>query len=460
MRNKLLGIGSSVLGLVAVAACGDSTIAVDARVHDAVSPDAKPDAPPEFTPAEIAQYQMLGPLPAVPADPTNAYADNPAAATLGQMFFFEKSYSGPLVVGADGNNGGLGAVGATGKVACASCHGGAAGEDNRSNPNHTSLGIDRATRNALGLVNSSYYSWTNWAGRFDSQWSLATAVAENPKVMASNRLAIAHMIWNKYRAEYNAVFPVPLPIDLDPTSPNAGRFPAAGKPKANATDPDGPWELMAANDRVIINTILANYAKAIAAYERRLVSGNSSLDRFIAGDNAALSPEARRGLKIFLGKGNCVGCHSGPLLTDNKFHAIGVAQTGVGVPASDLGRFTDVVPLLASPFNSNGIYSDNQSTGKLTGVAQDPAQRGQFRTPGLRNVSKSGVYMHSGQLATLEAVVAFYVAGGTDVSAAGITKEIAPLTFGGTDSADLVAFLKSLDGAPVPPALLVDTSKP
>src|SRR5262245_37123741 len=96
---------------------------------------AKPDAPPvapdapmvaidapdpnALTPDEMAQVAQLSPLPAVPADPTNAYADNAKAAALGQMLFFDKSYSGALAVGDDGTNGGLGMMGDTGKVACA-----------------------------------------------------------------------------------------------------------------------------------------------------------------------------------------------------------------------------------------------------------------------------------------------------------------------------------------------------
>jgi len=99
----------------------------------------------------------------VPPDTTNAFAGNAAAARLGQMLFFDKSYAGPLAVGDDGNNGGLGAAGATGKVSCASCHavGSATLDDQRSTPNNVSLGTDFGSRNALGIINSSFYAWTN-----------------------------------------------------------------------------------------------------------------------------------------------------------------------------------------------------------------------------------------------------------------------------------------------------------
>ena len=144
-----------------------------------VAPITESDAPPpaidldQFTDAERAQIAGLSPLPALPPDPTNAYADHPGAARLGQMLFFDKSYSGALLVGDDGTNGGLGPVGAIGKVSCHTCHAvGSATLDDQRASNHISLGTNFGTRNALGMVNSSFYEWTNWGGRFDSQWSL------------------------------------------------------------------------------------------------------------------------------------------------------------------------------------------------------------------------------------------------------------------------------------------------
>src|SRR5688572_25116169 len=90
----------------------------------------------EFTAQEMEKIRKHGALGEVPADPTNRYADDPKAAELGQMFFFEKAYAGPLLVGNDGTNGGLGNVGETGKVSCASCHEGPWMIDLRSKPGH------------------------------------------------------------------------------------------------------------------------------------------------------------------------------------------------------------------------------------------------------------------------------------------------------------------------------------
>ena len=445
-----------IVSLPLIACGGSSTKSPDAAAPppvDSALPDADPNA---LTAAEMAQVAMLSPLPAVPADTTNAYANNAAAAALGQMLFFDKSYAGALAVGDDTDASALGMVGETGKVACASCHtaGSMQMDDQRTVPNNVSLGADYTPRNALGIVNSSYYTWTNWGGRFDSQWSLPLGVAENAKLINSTRLAIAHMLWNKYRTEYNAVFPVALDPSLDPTAVDASRFPATGKPGQAAFDG------MAAADQTIVNTIFANYGKAIAAYMRKITSGNSRFDQFAAGDRTALSSSEIRGLKLFLAKG-CVNCHSGPTFTDNKFHALVVAQTGAHVPASDLGRYTDVVPLLASAFNTAGAFSDDTNTGKLTGLAQDTTQKGQFRTKGLRNAALSGPFMHDGSLATLADVMDFYNLGGGDPGTTGIVKDtqIMALNLSAQDKLDLAAFLGSLTGDPIPAGLLADTSK-
>ncbi|MBL0220110.1 MAG: c-type cytochrome [Myxococcales bacterium] len=436
---------------VAVAGCGDDgKVAPDAAVH----PDAPAiDAPaPLLTAPELAAAHALSPLPAPPADLTNAYADSAKAAALGQMLFFDKSYAGPLAVGDDGTNGGLGAVGETGKVSCASCHavGSDGMDDRRSKPNNVSLGTDFGPRNALSVINSAFYTWTNWGGRFDSQWSLSLAVAENAKIMNSSRLAVAHLLYAKYRTEYDAAFPVALDVRLADTT----TFAATGKPGQPAFDG------LSTTDQAIINGIYVNYGKAIQAYMRTLISRDAAFDRFVAGDDGAISASAVHGFKLFLADG-CVSCHAGPDFTDNQFHALAVPQTGLHVPASDLGRYTDVAALLTSPFNTSGVYSNNTTTGKLTGLVQDNAQKGQFRTKSLRNVALSAPYMHAGQHATLDEVITFYDQGGGDPGASGIVKDsrLAPLGLSTQDRADLVAFLQTLSGAPVAAGALVDTSK-
>ncbi|HWO18857.1 MAG TPA: cytochrome c peroxidase [Kofleriaceae bacterium] len=460
-----------IAALSLLAACGSSELPAPGRVQasgDRVAQGPRPAPAPaagELSPEERAQLATLSPLPAVPPDPTNAYADDPKAARLGQMLFFDPAFSGPLVVGdeeagaeAAGGPPRLGKAGEAGKVSCRTCHDGP-GLDDRRAQSHVSRGTAFGTRNALPVVNSAFYQWTNWGGRFDSQWSLAVAVVEKADLMNGTRLGVAHRLFARYRAEYDAVFPVRLDPALDPKAPGAARFPPSGKPKRSPDAPDGPWEKMAAADREIVNVILANYGKAVAAYMRLLVSRDAPFDRFVAGDAGAISPAARRGVRTFLR--HCASCHAGPHLSDEAFHVVAIAQHGARVPETDHGRATDVPGLLASPWNSAGAYSDARGAGKLGGLAPSDAMRGQFRTKGLRGVALTAPYMHAGQLATLEDVVRFYNAGGGSVVDTGYAKDrrMVRLGLSPAEQADLVELMKTFTGAPVPAALLVDTSR-
>jgi cytochrome c peroxidase len=407
-----------------------------------------------FTVAEMSVVRTLSPLPdAPPPDPTNRYADDPEARLLGQRLFFDARYSGPLAVGDDGQNGAAGPSGETGRLSCASCHIGQSQDDRRSRPGNVSLGADYLARNAPTLINASYYPWTNWAGRFSAQWELPPAVAENAKNMNSDRLRIAHFMFDQHRAGYERVFgPLEPALGSDPA-----RFPASGKPKA-AGAADGAWEMMAADDRAVVERILVNYGKAIAAYLRQLRSADAPFDRYLAGAGDALDCGARRGLKLFVGKAGCASCHSGPTFSDGRFHALGIPQAGDHVPAVDNGRFADVPPLLASPLNSAGRFSDDPAAGaqRLQGLSAMPAEdtKGQFRTPSLRQVAVTAPYMHNGALATLEAVLDYYDHGGAEPAAANQDPLLRRLDLTAGDKADLIAFLQSLTGQPLPESLI------
>jgi cytochrome c peroxidase len=417
----------------------------------------------DFTPAEWKKLRTLGPLGLPPPDPTNRFADDDRAAALGQRIFFEASYSGPLTVGDDGENGSLGSVGDKGKVACASCHQPESWFiDHRSNPNATSLGAAWTPRNSPSLVNVAFYSWFGWGGKQDSLWMQGATSHESKDNTAGNRLQYVHIIFNKYRQDYNAIFPVPLDPALDALAADASRFPASSKPKSSPSDPDGPWERMAEADRVLVNTIISNLGKALQAYERRLISGNSPLDRYISGDSGALSPAAKRGLRLFIGKAACITCHAGIGFSDNSFYNTGVPQAlGQHVPESDNGRYDDLPKVLTGTFNGASRYSDAPAIGmeKLSAHALTEPLRGCFRTKSLRNAAVTGPYLHNGSLRTLAEVVHFYNLGGGQSGYAG-TKDarMVPLNLGSGDEADLVEFLKALTGEPVPAALTVDTS--
>jgi cytochrome c peroxidase len=154
--------------------------------------------------------------------------------------------------------------------------------------------------------------------------------------------------------------------------------------------------------------------KAIAAFERTIVSGSSPYDRYVAGDTKAMSEAAVRGMGIFNGKGRCSGCHSDPVFSDQSFHNLGV---GVTAAQPDIGR---------------------------EAVTKDPADRGRFKTPGLRNVQLTYPYMHDGKTPTLEAVVEFLDRGG--VPNQNLDPLVVPLKLTSEERKDLVAFLKALTG--------------
>jgi cytochrome c peroxidase len=194
--------------------------------------------------------------------------------------------------------------------------------------------------------------------------------------------------------------------------------------------------------------------QALASYQRTLVSGDSPFDRwYYGGAGTALGQAAQRGFRLFTGKAGCAACHSiGPehaLFTDNGFHntGIGFRESMVGEPPSRKvaiapGVVVDVPTAVISVVSEQapddlGLYE----------VTQDPDDRWKYRTPTLRNVALTAPYMHNGSLPTLDAVVAFYDAGGVPNEV--LDPLVRPLGLSAAERADLVAFLRSLTGANV-----------
>ncbi len=161
-------------------------------------------------------------------------------------------------------------------------------------------------------------------------------------------------------------------------------------------------------------------ARALSSYVRTLRSGESPYDLASEGDSTAMSPEARRGLALFTGRGRCTTCHIPPNFTDELFHNTGVAARAAahaGTATEDAGR------------------------GAVTRAADDT---GAFKTPTLRDVASSAPYMHDGSLATLEEVVVFYSRGGEPNPH--LSADIRPLLLTPGERSDLVLFLRSLTG--------------
>ena len=381
-----------------------------------------------FTDREWSVIQRLSPLPETPPpNPTNRVADNPEAAQLGHKFFFDTRFS------------------KDGTVACATCH----------SPFHgfadveaTSLGAGRGTRNAPTLLNAAYNEWQFWDGRTDTLWSQALVALEGEVEQAGTRLQYAHLVRQHYAADYQTVFGE-LP-DLEDTT----RFPADGKPG------DLAFDSMSEPDQHAVNTVFANIGKAIEAYERLLISRNAPFDRFVAGDTEAISSEAKRGLKTFIGKGVCILCHDTPTFTDNAFHNLGVPQ---GTLPKDAGRYAGISLLLSDPFNGGGVYSDDTAvaTRILNFLEPIPRHQGEFKTPTLRNVTLTAPYFHTGEFPTLESVIEFNNVGGTGGSFVGQRERtLEPLGLSEQEKTDLVEFLETLTGESPPADLLTKPNLP
>lgn len=420
-----------------------------------------------FTPAELAKIHTHSPLPPPPADTTNAYADNAAAATLGQRFFFDIAFSGPIIQGDDGSgNGALGKPGDWGKVACASCHEAPFMFDTRAHPNNVGLGTQYMARNVTSVLNASYYKWKETDGVRSSTWNDGLTDPEDQTSMHGNRALVAHVIYKKYKAEYEAIFG-PLDPRLDPANPNAAQLPPNAVPMAVVADPTldptwyAAWAGMTPADQKIIMRIFANYGKALQAYLRKMSSQNSPFDKYAAGDHSALSAAQKRGLKLFIGKGGCEGCHTGPIFSDNQFHNIGMVELGPHTNPMEQGRFDGLGGALGDEFNVDSEFSDDRNTHMLDGAMPQDSDRGKWRTKGLREVAETPPYEHTGQLATLEDVINFDNRGGDATGFVG-TKDplFVPLNLTPSEVADLVAFLRSLTGDPPPAALTQNTAAP
>lgn len=413
---------------------------------------------PVFTDAERATLATLSPdtLPPPPADISNAWSDDPAAAALGKKLFFDPLFSGVLWEGDNtGTSTTLGNLGDTGKVACAGCHQPeAAFADGRSLGHSVSLAAGWTIRRSPSLLDVGQARLLMWDGRKDSLFAQVFGPIEARNEMNSSRLFVAEQVFARYRPAYEAIF------GIMPALGDATRFPVL----TNATTgcqgvgptPDAchgmpgdgaEFDGMKAADQDAVTTVVANWGKAIAAYERGLACGPGRFDAWVHGDATALSPAEQRGAGVFLGKGRCADCHSGPFLSDQKFHNLGLKARTVAVvilDPDDPGASTGLLQALADPLNTKGKWSDGDD-GRLP-ASVGPEMLGALRTPTLRCVAKRPSYMHTGQIQALDQVIDFLSTGGDPHGFVG-KNELQPLALGAGEKSDLVAFLRALDGA-------------
>ncbi len=326
---------------------------------------------------------MLAPL----GDPPNP-ADNPTTpekVELGKLLFFDGRLSG------------------NGAMPCSACHLPDAGWDF---PEKISLGYPGTThwRNSQTIINSAYYGKLFWAGSSKSLEGQARSAARGGVAgngeddMMEARLAFVP----EYRKRFRSVF--------GDTWPN-----------------------------------VRHAYMAIAAFERTLVQTDTPFDNYMRGDDKALNASQKRGLDLFTGKAGCAQCHTGAMLTNEKYY-------NLGVPPFD-GWDTDALAQITFRFE---LYAKGVTQDKYKKYKDDPgfyfrtkqvADLGKFRVPSLRYTKYTAPYMHNGMLASLSDVVDFYNAGGGENEfSATKTKLIKPLGLNDKEKADLVAFIESLSG--------------
>jgi cytochrome c peroxidase len=468
MRTRLF---ASFLIAAAIGGCSSSS------AKNSATADAG-DVAPVLTDDERAALLALSPdsLPAAPADPTNKYADDPKAAAFGQKLFFEAGFSGQLLsTDNDGTQGTLGTAtstsGQTGRVGCYGCHVPDGGySDTRSFQLQVSLGAAWGVRRAPSLLDVGQSKLIMWDGRRDSLFSQVFGPLETPVEENSSRLYMAEQLFLKYKTDYENIFGA-MPALGDATS-----FPALAAnvtgciPTSDRTEPTpgmskcaGPfhgspgdqaeYDSMTPENQTAVTRVVVNAGKAIGAYERLLTCGASPFDAWMHGNSAAISNSAQRGAVLFIGKASCVKCHSGPFMSDEQFHNVGLSPVTVQQfieDSSDQGAGSGIATLLADPLSSRGAFSDG--TDGRDPPAVTSAMAGAFRTPKLRCVNMRPTFMHTGQLETLAKVIAFFNQGGAASGYPG-TNEIHSLGLSSDESADLVNFLVALDG-PGPAAAL------
>ncbi len=351
-----------------------------------------PRTPATWTSADLSVLRSLSldSLPALPADPSNAVADDPRAAKFGHRLFFDTRLS------------------ANGAVSCATCH---QPERQFSDGLPKGRGIGLSGRNTPSIVSTAYSPWLYWDGRRDSQWAQALAPLEDPVEHGGNRMQYVRFIANDpdYRSEYESIFS-PIPDFSD-----AARFPDAAAP-IDDSQINAAWQSMSASDRRLVNSVYANMGKAIAAYERLILPGHSHFDDYVGavlrGDDelsrTILMDEEILGLQLFIDEARCIECHNGPLFTNNEFHNTGILSFPGDLP--DRGRIDGVRKVLADPFNCLGDFSDdrNRNCPELSYVRTGIELVGATRTPSLRVLADTAPYARKGQQATLADVLDLY----------------------------------------------------
>jgi cytochrome c peroxidase len=296
-------------------------------------------------------------LPAIPWPQDNPYTKE--KAELGKLLYFDTRLSGDQT------------------VSCASCHNIPCGY---SDCRPIAVGIDKkiGTRHSPTIINAAYATHLFWDGRANSLEEQCKGPIANPNEMSKTQNAHeAHQQCVKHVKEIPGYAPL--------------------------------FKKAFGSDEITIDEI----SKAIATFERTILSGNSPYDRYMAGDKSALSAEQIQGLQVFK-KSGCANCHRGFNFSDGRFTNIGV---GMDVPNPDTGRY---------------------------GITHDEKDWGAFKIPTLRETAHTSPYMHDGSLKTMEEVIDYYDKGGNPNK--NLHPLMKPLHLTADEKKALLSFLASLNG--------------
>ena len=379
----------------------------------------QPDPPQSWSDAELRAIGSLwiGTLPPLPKDPTNAVADHPLAQRLGHRLFFDARLS------------------ANGAVSCATCH---KPERRFTDGLARAVGLGLGNFNTPSLVGAAYSPWQFWNGRADSLWAQAASPLENPLEHGGSRAAIARLIAADpaYARLYRNLFG-PLP-----------ELPSS--------------ELANAAEQQAATEVFVSAAKALAAYERLLLPGETRFDRYaanlLAGDFPAppangietlpsdhLNRVEVEGLRLFIGQAQCMNCHNGPLFTNHEFHNTGVLPAPDALP--DLGRVVGAELVRSDPLNCLGRHNvgTTKDCAELRFLRTGEDLIGARKTPSLRNLQGTAPYMHAGQLRNLGEVLDHYNRAPNAIVGHNEAKPLRLLPY---QLKRLEAFLRSLDAPP------------
>jgi len=393
-----------------------------------------------------------------------------------------------------------------GRVSCATCH---QPEKSFTDGMHVGHGIGLTRRNTPSIINSFAMYWFFWDGRADSLAAQALGPLEDAKEHGLARTEVVRHVLTAYKDEYETLFgkvndsflselpDVAKPLRGVPliswtladiaaaslTHPEAIQtiasmrantfvdFRTAFNSDIEPTESEDEnaaalFDSMDEESRITLNKSFANIGLALEAFQKGIVANQSPFDKFAKSWSSGTSseadhpdkhfssnfgPEEFSGLQLFLGKGACDSCHSGPLFSDNQFHNIGLPLQGAHI---ELGRSRGVIEAKSDLFNCRGQFADyleRQAAESCKDIpyldVETPEGLGAFKTPSLRNTAETAPYMHDGRMESLRQVLDHYNRLDS-ASAVGFREEtLMPLGFNEGELAALEAFLKSLSSA-------------